>query len=115
MSTTRLTAFAVIAALAVSVFIFFNFGLNDPDPATARASILVTGKQACFKDARADSRNILRSDATLTAFCGCVMDRSVGALTDAELRTPIGGSSVGERMPMKLRAANGACQGELRD
>jgi hypothetical protein len=115
MSTTRLTAMAVIAALAVSVFIFYRFGLNQPDAPTPRANILSTGKQACFKDARADSRNVLIDDAKLTAFCGCVMERSVGALSDAELQTTIGGASLGERMPMKLQAANSACKGILLD
>jgi hypothetical protein len=115
MSTTRLNAFAVIAALAVSVFVFYGFGLNHPDPAAARAAMLSTGKQACFKDARADSRNTLIADAKLVALCGCVVDRSVGALTDAELQTTIGGVSVAERMPMKLQAANSACKGALLD
>jgi hypothetical protein len=115
MSTTRLTALAVIAALAVSAAIFFGFGLNNPNAATTRAGILGAGKKACFKDARADPRNVLLPDAKLTAFCGCVMDRSVGALTDEELRTTIGGASVGERMPMKLQAANISCKGELLD
>jgi hypothetical protein len=115
MSTTRLTALAVIAALAVSVFVFYRFGFNNPDPAATRAALLHDGKQACFKDARGDSRNLLIPDAKLTAFCGCVMDRSVGALSDDDLRTTLGGASLGERMPLKLQAANSACKGELLD
>jgi hypothetical protein len=113
MSATRLSALAVIAALSVFVFVFYRFGFNDPDPASLRATLLVTEKAACFKDARADSRNVTIPDAKLTAFCGCVVDRSVGALTDADLQTATGGSSLADRMPMKLAAANRACKGEL--
>ena len=58
---------------------------------------------------------MLIADAKLTAFCGCVMDRSVGALTGAELETATGGSSLADRMPMKLAAANRACKGALLD
>jgi hypothetical protein len=115
MANTRRAAIAIIAALAALVFVFYRYGFNHPDPAATRASVLTTGKQACFKDARADSRNTLVADAKLSAFCGCVMDRSVGALNDSELQTTIGGASLGERMPMKLQAANRACKGELLD
>jgi len=113
MTKTRQAALAAIAALAVFVFVFYRFGFNNPDPTALRATLLSTEKAACFKDARTDSRNVLIADAKLAAFCGCVVDRSVGALTDADLQTATGGSSLADRMPMKLAAANRACKGEL--
>jgi hypothetical protein len=84
------------------------------DPVVIRNHMASAGKQACFSDARADSRNVLIADDKLRAFCSCTVDTAVGSMSDADAREAAVNTLVmSTAMRTKLADANRSCRGQL--
>lgn len=106
---------AIMAAMVVAIgagYYFYRHGSGDP--AIIRANIAGAGKRSCTTDARADPRNVLVTDAKLSAFCDCVLDDVVAGMSDADAReASINALVMSSAMRINLASANRSCRSKV--